>query len=302
MKLYYLATIFIFFIHCKSDKEDYKKKPLIIKNHMYVPSNIPSFISQLLDNHIPYFAISDSLSFKDISSYHNFSKDNQLNISVFYKIHILHKLWTCKNANNGSIGDILKIPYYWHWVTPNPRHDIIDIASDKKLADIKPQATYNKYKSIADIDRTPYLYISDLVAREPRYKSPLCDTFATFGWCSEREMAFVCLTDILGFKGKVVAEGNHSWSELLVDMADNQGVIKHFIVKIDNTFDKIDWIPIQQSDIPNWHNYLGDAPLSKWYNEKAHSTLEKEKLTKFLVNENTTQRFENAILSYYLRL
>ena len=65
---------------------------------------------------------------------------------------------------------------------------------------------YKKYKSAADADRRPYLYLKDLVSKKNKYYHPECSGFYTFGWCSEREMAFNCLLAIMGYKCKIKQE------------------------------------------------------------------------------------------------
>ena len=164
----------------------------------------------------------------------------------------MHDLFTSQSATNGSKGEILNIPYMWHWVTPNPRHQISFTASKTLLQDMKPPIEFSKYNSYADIDRTPFLYLTDLVAESPKYYSESYGEFSTFGWCSEREMAFVFLFEMMGFDGKVMAEGNHSWSEFLITMNLNDKNSANFMVKVDNTFDTLNWETIQNSDINNW--------------------------------------------------
>ena len=78
------------------------------------------------------------------------------------------------------------------------------------MKDTKSHNDFLKYRSYDDIDRTPYLFLSDIVDKDLKYYSESCDTFSTFGWCSEREMAFVALITLLDFEAKVVSEGNHS--------------------------------------------------------------------------------------------
>ena len=192
----------------------------------------------------------------------------------------------------------MDIPYFWHWVNPNPRSEIFLLENKQLLSTIKPSSEYDKYKSVAEIDRTPFLFLSDLFREKPKYGHPLCDTFSTFGWCSEREMAFVFLTDLMDFQGKVVAVGNHSWSELIVPLVSKTNDNQHFTVKIDNTFDKIEWQKIDVSKIKTWKTYFGDTSLSNWYNRKAHDNSEQQKMKKYAVSQKSFARIEDKICAY----
>jgi hypothetical protein len=48
-------------------------------------------------------------------------------------------------------------------------------------------------------------------------------------------MAFVALTNLLNFEGKVIAEGNHSWSEFIIQLKLKNKQFQNFKVKVDNT-------------------------------------------------------------------
>jgi len=106
----------------------------------------------------------------DNSNYETFCSDNKIPAEdtiikqQFYTFEILHKLFTSKNASNGSHGEILNIPYFWHWINPNPRYEITLLSTNQKLNTIKSPAAFSKYKSYADIDRTPYLFLSELLS------------------------------------------------------------------------------------------------------------------------------------------
>jgi hypothetical protein len=269
-----------------------------VKTYQYDSLTIPDFFKKLVKNHIEDYAIIDTLTFSKLCSMHNINPLDDSNVNKFYTIKILHELFTSETASNCSRGKILNIPYQWHWIEPNPRYDIHFVSNNVLLKNTKPPAEFYKYNSYADIDRTPYLYLSDLVSKDLKYYSDSCGTFSTFGWCSEREMAFVALTKILGYQGKVVAEGNHSWSEFIIPLKLNNGEFKNFVVFVDNTFNTIYWDTIEQHKIPEWNGYFGDTKLAAWYNRKAKSNTELNRIKNHLVPNKAMQRIENKLVIY----
>ncbi len=264
----------------------------------YDSLTIPAFFQQMASNHlIDYFSM-------DSSTYLTFCNSNALrssdstNLSKYFTIKILHDLFSAKSASNGSRGEILNIPYLWHWVEPNPRHTIYFTKNNKLLKDIKPPVEFSKYNSYADIDRTPFLFLSDLVNPTPKYYSESGDTFATFGWCSEREMAFVALLHTMNYEGKVEAVGNHSWSEFIVSMKQASGGSQDFIVKVDNTFNVVNWTIITKNALQSWRKKVGKSNFEIWYNQKAKSTIELNKIKNHLVAKAAMESIENRLVNY----
>ncbi len=198
-----LISIVFFFSSCGQNLSS-EQKP-----HTYQSQSIPNFFMRLVTNHKYKFYKRDSLSYLDFCEQNDLNTKDTSNFEKYYTLSILHQLFTSKTARNGSRGEILNIPYFWHWVNPNPRYKIYATENKRLIKDLKPSNDFGRYKSRADIDRTPFLYWTDLFTAKPQYYAAGCDTFSTFGWCSEREMACVCLMDILNFEGKIVAEGNH---------------------------------------------------------------------------------------------
>jgi hypothetical protein len=303
-----LILTIIIFVSCGQSSSDSFSRPqnsfknYEVKIHTYDSSPIPLFIAALLRNHISDYAALDSIAFQEFSRNNNLDPYDKENIKKFYSIRILHDLFTSQTASNCSKGEILNIPYQWHWVNPNPRHTIRLTENGKLLKDTKAPAEFAKYNSYADIDRTPYLFLSDLFSEKPKYYSASCDTFPTFGWCSEREMAFVCLLHLLNYSGKVVAEGNHSWSELLIPLKSADGKLKNFRVVVDNTFNGLNWEEIKDQDAETWKKYFGDSALAGWYNQKAHSSAEKQKINAFIVSEKVSNKIEIRLVEYLKKI
>ena len=269
-----------------------------VETYLYDSLTIPLFFKNLVKNHIKDFVIIDSLAFKEFCLVNKINNGDSSNVEKYYTIKILHELFTSQTASDCSKGEILNIPYQWHWVQPNPRYEIYFASSKTLLKDTKPPNEFSKYNSYADIDRTPYLFLSDFVYPELKYYSISCDTFSTFGWCSEREMAFIALTTLLEYEGKVVAEGNHSWSEFVIPLKLNTGELQDFKVTVDNTFNFIDWTTIKQQEISKWKKNMGDSRLPKWYNQKAKSKNELNKIKNHLVSNESMLRIENKLVIY----
>lgn len=223
-------------------------------------------------------------------------KDNS-NAKKYAAIVVLHELFTSNGAYNGAKGEVLNIPYLWHWVSPNPRHEIKSLVHNKLLKDIKPPKPYGKYATYADIDRTPYLFISEMFSKEPLYSHPECGTFNTFGWCSEREMAYSCLLEMFAIPSKVIASGNHSWSEAVVKFKSNSGdVTLHS--HIDNTFNQLVWEK-DADKIAKWKAYTGDGKTTTWYNTKAHSEEEMKQIRGCRLDGEVGKEIYAALEEYY---
>lgn len=262
---------------------------------------IPGFFQNILVKYERAFYHMDSLAYQEFCSKNHVDLHDAKNRTHYYSILILHELFTSETAADCSKGNILNIPYLWHWVEPNPRYEIYFTAFSKKLRDTKPPKEFSKYRSYADIDRTPYIFLSDLAAQESKYYSASCDTFSTFGWCSEREMAFVALTTLLGFESKVVTEGNHSRSEVLVNMKMTSGEYTYFKVLVDNTFDNVEWTTISHQEMPQWRAYSGNTSRSEWYNKNAKSKMELTKIESHQMTKQSMSRIESAIALFISR-
>ena len=258
---------------------------------------IPQFFKNLTEKHTDNYILIDS-SYFWFCIEHDLKIKDSLNINKYYTIKILHDLFTSQSAFDCSTGEILNIPYYWHWIEPNPRHSIYSAETNELLTELKPPKEFSRYNSFADIDRTPYLFLSDLVSNMPKYYDQSCDTFSTFGWCSEREMAFTALAKLMNFKGKVVATGNHSWSEFILPMTLNNNKTMCFLVLVDNTFNYVNWSVFDYEINTEWENDLGDSKIEQWYNKMTNSKNELNRIKNHIVSVKASQRIENKIVNY----
>ena len=184
------------------------------------------------------------------------SKLNKNQILNLQKLATFHRLITATSAQTGNQNPHWGIPYFWHYTNPNPRNQIVLIENGKPLAEIKPPSRFERYKTYASIDRTPDIFWSDFVLNKPKYRYQGIPDFYTFGWCSEREMAFKSILHLMGFNCQIVLAGNHVWS--VVELEKNSGLW----VKVDNTFDV--FIKVTPPKPVN-------SGLGEWYNKKAIS-------------------------------
>lgn len=137
-----------------------------------------------------------------------------------------------------------------------------------------------------------------MVTEKPGYRHPDCGDFCTFGWCSEREMAFATLLNLMDMESKVVVKGNHSWTETLTEMSSSGGGLKWMIVKTDNTFDNIGWSHFD-GKLENWRADLGATKTDRWYNEKARSKTEYDSVKAIRVKPLVSCRIEESVLGFY---
>lgn len=268
------------------------------KIHDYAPLSIPDFFETMIKNHEKdYTEIIETEYLNDCKERQIDHRDSTTR-RHYYAIRMLHDVFTGQSPSNCSRGYAWNIPYMWHWVTPNPRHDIYLKETDELLKEIKPPKEFGKYNSVADIDRTPYLFLSELFTEKPKYYSESCGDFSTFGWCSEREMAFISLVSLLDYTGKVKAENGHSWSELIVAAPLTDGTKQNFLVRIDNTYDSVYWEKISRAELQKWQQDMGDSSTKKWYNKKALSTTEQQKIKAFIVPSKVSKELEKDFVRH----
>jgi len=246
-----------------------------VKEYEYTSMSIPEFFQQLVLNHRKDYYQFSSNEYTELCKKLDIDETNESNKQKYFQIKILHDLFTSKSADNCSVGEVWKIPYQWHWIKNNPRHKIYLKETNELLKEISPGKEFKNYHSYA-----------------------ICGDFSTFGWCSEREMAFTSLLTILNYKGKVKSEKGHSWSELIIGLTKKSGNKESYKVKIDNTFDKIEIASITNSEIRSWEADMGNSKNKKWYNEKALSKIEQEKISNFMIAPEVMKKLEKKMVRF----
>lgn len=221
-------------------------------------------------------------------------EDDPGNRRKFLEIHFHHDLFTGTAAVTGLRGGILNIPYFWHYVKPNPRHSIQFLPGSKALSKVKPPPAFAKYKTFADIDRLPSLYLSDLLSAEPKFSHKACGTFYTFGWCSEREMAFRTLLHLLGYESKIRQQGIHVRTQIWMQFVTNAGRKVNIVAEVDNTFDLIDWRR-GRINKTKWQKDFGKGTDIKWYNRVSKAKKQLDAVKKIKVPKETIKRIKNRV-------
>jgi hypothetical protein len=163
------------------------------------------------------FAIRDDGTFDGLCQEYGLDPKDSVNLKSYYTVSILHQLFTCLDCNDGSRGKILNIPYFWHYRTPNPRHAI--------LVDERRNTQYT------GIERKPHFFLGDLVASRERFSHTEFGSFSTFGWCSDREMAFACLLSLMGYHAHVIAPEGHAVTEVELPFHTTGGRVIWFPTK-----------------------------------------------------------------------
>lgn len=234
--------------------------------------SLPEFFRDLTDRYLEPFSERDRVRFDSVCRVNFIDRRDSSNIRKYYTISILHQLFTCESCTDGSQGEILNIPYFWHYCTPNPRHRI--------RVDGKQNISY------VNIERKPSVFLKDMVALRERFSHPDFGTFSTFGWCSEREMAFALLLRLMGYDAHVIAPGSHAHTEIVLDLVAVGGYPKTFLVSIDNTFDDLYY----SRDTPTERNNI--------YEKRAFAAEEVAKVKGITVSREASRRIEEACTAY----
>jgi len=237
-----------------------------------VAADIPAFFDDLFTEFRSDYEPLREQEFVALCSDHGLIAADPENRRTFFRIRFLHDLLTGRGASDGARGGILRIPYCWHWIEPNPRHAILLLPEGRPLAELPPPAGFRRYATRGDVDRVPEIFLGDLVAEEVMYRHPTWGDFCSFGWCSEREMAFTSLVESWGLSGKIWQEGIHTHSMVWCDFARVDGELIALAANVDNTFDALSWTPIPgASDLESWLQQVGSGGQIGWYNGQARS-------------------------------
>lgn len=181
--------------------------------------------------------------------------NDSLNIHRYAQIVVLHELFTATDSANGSTlrGDA---PYMWNnWDNPAANHRLIISRNDTLLVDI--DSPTGKYENFGFEERTPDIFLGDFFS-ETKYSHPQYGEFSTFGWCSEREMAFSVLLEAYGIPAMVEAPGVHAWTYAIPEFNRN-GKLESFYVRIDNTYNQMEW---------GYESDYSSTKLQQWYNKQ----------------------------------
>ncbi len=176
---------------------------------------------------------------------------------------------TTSGAVDGALGGAFEIPYFWHWVEPNPRLGIVHLPDEQPLAALPPLEGYGRYQTFGHMDRDPTLYLGDLASETPGYRHDRAGTFYTFGWCSEREMALCTLLELWGYEVKIVQEGIHVTTRVWLQTEPPTEMV------LDTTFNLAYFQDLEDGKtLSSWNEDLGEGTEIERYNGTCHSASE----------------------------
>ncbi len=298
MRIFFSLPFLLFILSSCNKSITQEQQQNISVNHKYKSSIFEAYLVELTTVHQKSFEKIYADEYITFCMEHNLIEEHISNKKKYFQLKILHDLFSSSSAKNNSIGSILPIPYMWHWCNPNPRHTIQFMESNTYLVNQKPSQEFGNYKTFADIDRTPYLYLSDLMSENIKYKNETHPEILTFGWCSEREMAFNSILKILGYQAKIFTKDNHCWTETLTHFMDknNQKVILN--TQIDNTFHQFNIKKINLIQQKKWPTDFGNLSMGKWYNKKANDSNEVEKIKKIKLYPKKIDYIESKIEAF----
>lgn len=110
-------------------------------------------------------------------------------------------------------------------------------------------------------DRTPTIFYRDFVDTVA-YRGPHGQEFYTFGWCSEREMAFAAGAWLMGYEPVIIVRGGHAFTLVSID-----GVLH----KVDNTYGKFEvwdygYVPVPETKLEFFYNRKARAEAAELKN------------------------------------
>jgi hypothetical protein len=210
---------------------------VIISTCSFAQTNIVEFFETFYTENSMFIDTVYNKEYKQFCKSEQIDINNDYNRDIFNKLYFMHQAFTTSSPINGLNDGLLGIPYY----DKRSRIEYIDNATK--------------------IDRTPAMFLGDLVDSIPKYWDQSADKpVFTFGWCAEREMAFMALLQNMGFEGTIVAAGGHAWSELQVKLYVNNK-LADYVLHIDNTFERFDIVHVDWVQYPR---YLHDCREYNW--------------------------------------
>ena len=268
---------------------------LIIPLLSFGQENIVDFFNSIYNKNKKNIYAKYQKDYLQFCAQNNLNLNSKKNEEVYYKLYFMHKLFTTNESMDCSANGILEIPYFW-----KDSRDYISAPDNAVLR-----------------DRTPEVFLSDLVSNKPRY-SYECEVgekeidFYTFGWCAEREMSFVALLKNMGISAKVVANGGHAWTEIIVELDTHSESTSKYIVKIDNTYDDFlilnNWTEsnsvweidtnhhLEKNKCSEYNYDCAFCLMHVFYNPKSNQLI-----TNIIVENDASNRINNQIIDGLLK-
>jgi hypothetical protein len=125
-----------------------------------------------------------------------------------------------------------------------------------------------------------------MVAPTVRFAHPEFGRFSTFGWCSEREMAFACLLNLMGYPSHVIAPSNHAITKTRADFRKKNGAVIPILFSCDNTFNHM------SSSVPPF------SAFNNIYDRRSSDPQEVAKVKTITVPEAARARIDSACAAF----
>lgn len=210
------------------------------------------------------------------------------------QLWVVQQLLTTNFARDGARDGGLSIPYFWHWVEPNPRLSILRMPGREPLGELPPPQGYEKYQAWGFVDRDPSLYLGDLATETPGYTHPRHGDFYSFGWCSEREMALCTLLDLWGHEVKILQEGIHVTTRVWLGGERPEEML------LDTTFDLAFQEHLEEdATLESWRADIGAGTDIDRYNRVCHSANEKAEVAAIRVGPQAEARIRQAAARWF---
>jgi hypothetical protein len=200
------------------------------------------------------------------------------------RLAYMHMLLTCYYSVDGDTSGGFGIPYFWNYTNHNPRENITNIQKGKTLKQLPSSAS----GTMATLDRTPVIFWADFTTDEPQYSYEGISAFYSFGWCSEREMAFKAWLGVAGIKSTIGIKADHVWTEV-----DLPGMPGYFLF-IDNTFNRFEVWPLSRKP----PREVGNKYIN-WYNQQGSDKTIQKKLAGLVISSKRAARLEHQIVTYF---
>jgi|GEM_PF-5797394 len=192
------------------------------------------------------------------------------------KLAYMHLLLTCYYSVDGDTSGGFGIPYFWDYTDHNPRENILKRGKTLKQLGIATQ------------DRTPYIFWSDFTTDEPQYSWGHISAFYSFGWCSEREMAYKAWLSVLGIKATIGIKADHVWTEV-----ELPGQPDYFLF-VDNTFNRFEVWPVsKRPPLEAGNKYIN------WYNQQGADKTTVKRLSMLSISAKRAAKLQRQIISYF---
>jgi hypothetical protein len=204
------------------------------------------------------------------------------------KLLYMHLLLSSNYATNGDTFGGFGIPFFWNYTDPNPRDSIYHKKRGRNLCKLPPPYEMPGYLSLASVDRVPTIFWGDFVTETPKYSWDFLPGFYSFGWCSEREMAFKAWLGIEGIPSEICFKENHVWTEVVLPS------LPGYFILIDNSLNRFELHAISRRTPPQ-----PDDRFLRWYNQNGANKITQAKLKLLTISPRRATELGQQITGFF---